>query len=232
MVLLIKRSSIVLIVMILVVTYLIVNLRKSKPVSGVVTPVIVLDAGHGSPDGGSKGINTGVLEKDLNLAISMKVKERLEDTTVSVIMTREDDSGIYPKEDDTIRNKKRKDLKERVRIANESGADGLVSIHMNHFTVERYSGPQIFYSVNHPSGKDLAECIMEKIKEIIGPHCTRETKPVNEGILLLKETKIPAVIVECGFLSNPEEEKLLQDEEYQEKMAQAITEGILKFLGQ
>jgi len=232
MVLMIKRSSIVLIVMSLVVTYLIINLRKSAPVNSVVTPAIVLDAGHGAPDGGSTGIKTGVLEKDLNLAIAMKVKEKFENTTVNVIMTREGDSGIYPKEDDTIRNKKRKDLKERVRIANESGANCMVSIHMNYFTIERYSGPQIFYSVNHPSGKILAECIMDSIKEIIGPHCTRETKPVKEGILLLTETKIPAVIVECGFLSNPEEERLLQDEEYQNKMAEAITKGILKFLEQ
>ncbi len=230
MVLFIKRSSILFVIMILVVSYLILNLRVSRPVSGVITPLVILDAGHGAPDGGSTGVKTGVLEKDLNLEITMKIKERLGNEPVNIIMTREDDRGIYPKEDDTIRDKKRKDLQERVRIANESGAAALVSIHMNYFTAQKYSGPQIFYSVNHPSGAVLAKDIMDKIVEIIGPHCTRETKPIKNEILLLREAEVPAVIVECGFLSNAAEERLLMDGEYQGKMADAVSQGIMEFL--
>jgi len=160
------------------------------------------------------------------------VRDKLEDAGIKVIMTRKDDFGIFPKDDDTIRNKKRADLKQRVKIANESGAALMVSIHMNFFGVEKYSGPQIFYSANIEGSEKLSKLIQDKFKEYIGQHCIRETKPVYKDIYLLRETKIPTVLTECGFLSNAEEERLLMDSEYQNKLAESIADGIKSYLSQ
>ena len=225
-----RRSAILLITMILIVSYLIINLRASEPVISTDAFTVVIDAGHGNPDGGCKGNVTGTLEKDVNLIISLLLQKRLEKAGINVIMTRSDDNGIYDPSCTTIREKKRSDLKNRVRIANESNADLLVSIHMNYFGDQKSRGPQIFYRATEENSERLATGIRQSFINIIGEHCTREIKPVTTEIFLLRESNIPSVLVECGFMSNKDEEMLLVDSKYQDKTALSIAEGIISYL--
>ncbi len=207
--------------------------RKSNPQEVVAVPGtgkrVVVDAGHGEPDGGAVG-NHGVLEKDLNLAVARFLQGYLEQSGAEVILTRSDDNGIYDAKSQTIRQKKRTDLSNREKLIRESNADLFVSIHMNKFSDSKYSGPQVFYSANHQSSKTLAEAIQKEIIAIIKPPSERAIKQAGQEIYLLKKTEIPSVLVECGFLSNDREEKLLMDEDYQKKMAWAIYCGIAKYL--
>lgn len=230
MLIILKRGGILFIVLLLLVILLSYTVRKPDAVPSAANADnrIVIDAGHGAPDGGAVGKNTGALEKDLNLAIAEKVADKLRQNGETVIMTREDDRGLYTDEESSIREKKQKDMKKRVAIANSEGVSLFVSIHMNHFTDSKYSGPQIFYQTGSTEGARLAEEIRLSILNTIGPHCTREAKPTGD-LYLLRQTKVPAVIVECGFLSNDEEEALLLDEGYQDKMAEAICTGIKNY---
>ena len=190
---------------------------------------VVVDAGHGEPDGGAVSAN-GVKESDLNLQIAQKLKDKLEELNIEVIMTREDENNIAPAEEqqNKIRQIKTSDLNKRVKIANESGANILVSIHMNKFEDSKYRGWQTFYSKNSENGKRLAECIQTSIGEVTNLENKRTALKI-EGIKIIDKSIIPAVIVECGFLSNQEECKLLQDESYQEKIAEGVKNGILRF---
>ncbi len=233
MLVILKRGGILFLALLVIVSFLIYTLRapEAENVAAESGSAIVIDAGHGDPDGGAVGAKTGVLEKDLNLAIAKKLAEKLTAEGESVIMTREDDRGLYENEAATVREKKRADMKKRVAIAGTGNNLCFVSIHMNHFTDARYSGPQIFYSAGSEAGKRLAESIRLSILEGIGPHCTREIKPTSD-LYILRETPIPAVIVECGFLSNAEEEQLLTDEKYQDAMAEAICRGVKNFKNQ
>lgn len=191
---------------------------------------VIIDAGHGEPDGGAVS-KDGVKESDLNLQIAQKLKVKIEELNIEVIMTRENSGCIsnLEKTSKTIREIKTNDLNNRVKIANESGASILVSIHMNKFEDSRYRGWQTFYSKSSEEGKKLAENIQEAIGEVIQYDNKRKALKI-EGIKIIDKSKIPAVIVECGFLSNPDECNLLQDEKYQEKMAEGIKIGIQKYL--
>lgn len=232
MLVIIKRGGILFLAIIVIVTFLVFSLytpRAQETVSTAHGAVIVIDPGHGAPDGGAQGIKTEALEKDLNLSISQKLVEKLQNSGQAAILTREDDKGLYTEESASIREKKREDMKKRVSIANSPDTLFLVSIHMNHFTDPVYSGPQVFYQTGSAEGERLAECIRSAFLETIGPHCTRETKPTGD-LYLLRETRVPAVIVECGFLSNPGEDALLSDAEYQESLAEAIYKGINNFM--
>ena len=144
-------------------------------------------------------------------------------------MTRSDANGLFKSENASIKEKKHEDMKERLRIANKSRADLFISVHMNYFGEAKSSGPQVFYKAGSAQGEHAAECIRASFLKNIGSHCTREIKPVSDGIYLLREVKIPAVLVECGFLSNTNEEQLLLSTEYQTKMANAIADGIDKY---
>lgn len=191
---------------------------------------VVIDAGHGEPDGGAVS-KDGIKESELNLQIAQKLKAKLEELNIEVIMTRENSNNISNLEEaqKTIREIKTTDLNNRVKIANESGASMLVSIHMNKFEDSRYRGWQTFYSKSSEEGKKLAENIQEAIGEVIQLDNKRKALKI-EGIKIIDKSQIPAVIVECGFLSNTEECNLLQDENYQEKMAEGIKIGIQKYL--
>ncbi len=230
MLVILKRGGILFIVLLLIVSFLIYTLYApdADEAAAARAETIVIDAGHGSPDGGAVGTKTGVLEKDLNLAISKKLSQKLTEAGEHVFMTREADDGLYTEKEATLRAKKQADMKKRVALANAEGNLCFVSIHMNHFTDARYSGPQIFYAEGSEDGKRLAEEIRSAILTEIGPHCTREIKPSGD-LYLLRQTKIPAVIVECGFLSNAEEEALLMDENYQDALSTAICHGIQSF---
>ncbi|MBQ9914805.1 MAG: N-acetylmuramoyl-L-alanine amidase [Clostridia bacterium] len=209
------------------------TLRKGLPVETAALPSygirVIVDAGHGEPDGGAAG-KSGVLEKDLNLAVARFLQGYLEQGGAQVIMTRSDDSGIFDTDSKSIRNKKRSDLKNREKIMENSGADLFVSIHMNKFSDPKYSGPQVFYSKGHPLSESLAKLVQRELIAVLDPSMARAVKPAGKDIYLLSKASIPAVLVECGFLSNPAEEQLLLTEDYQKKTAWAIYCGILHYL--
>lgn len=195
-----------------------------------VLPTVVLDAGHGGEDGGAVSAD-GVEEKTLNLAIALALREKLAANGFSVRMIRETDTAVGDTSLDTVAARKRSDIHSRVDLVDQTDHCILVSIHQNYFEQSRYSGAQVFYSPNTPESASLAEQIRLKIVEKIQPENKRENKPAEKGIYLLQHVSVPAVIVECGFLSNPEEAALLQDPEYQSRFAAAVAEGIAVFCG-
>ena len=229
MLLILKRGGIIFIVLVLILCMLLFSIREETASTNAADSVIIIDAGHGAPDGGAVG-KSGVLEKDLNLAVAKLLEQKISESGQKVIMTRTEDKGLYKTEEGSLRDKKREDMKARASIANTMGASCFVSIHMNHFTDQKYSGPQVFYAANAEGSQALAEEIRLSFLHEIGPHCTREIKPVSKDLYLLRNAKNPAVIVECGFLSNPTEEALLQKEEYQAQIANAIFVGIQNFI--
>lgn len=180
---------------------------------------VVLDAGHGGWDPGKTGTG-GENEKILNLAVTEKLTEYLEQGGAEVILTRNQDTALG--------GSKRADMAERQRIANETGADILVSIHQNAFPSAKAKGAQVFYHKSSERGKILAECVQESLKSRVDGSNRRMAKE-NKEYYILRTTQIPAVIVECGFLSNAEEEKLLNDTAYQERLAWAVYCGILDY---
>ncbi len=231
MIIFIKRRHIiasVLVFIFFVITGLILlfpeNIAVSTP--GAYRKTIVLDAGHGYPDGGAEGSGK-VTEEELNLEVTLKLQELLEKSGINVILTRADVNGIFDEGLSTIRKKKVSDMKNREKIINSSEADFFISIHMNKFTDSKYSGPQVFYSAAFDEAKTLAESIQKELIFELKPKMEREIKKADSNIYLLKNSKIPAVLVECGFLSNPQEEKLLLTEEYRETVAWAIYKGII-----
>ena len=190
-------------------------------------PMIVIDAGHGGEDGGAEV--DGVLEKDINLSIAGKLSEILRLCGCRVTEIRDEDISVYDSDAQTLREKKVSDLKRRVEIANESDNNILVSIHQNKFDNSAYSGAQLFYSSNHNDSRVLAESIRGAITSLLQKDNTRELKPAGSDIYLLDHAEVPAVIVECGFLSNQEERSKLMDDDYQNEMAYAVAMGVLEY---
>lgn len=190
-------------------------------------PMIVIDAGHGGEDGGAEV--DGVLEKDINLSIAGKLSEILRLCGCRVTEIRDEDISVYDSDAQTLREKKVSDLKRRVEIANESDNNILVSIHQNKFDNSAYSGAQLFYSSNHDDSRVLAESIRGAITSLLQKDNTRELKPAGSDIYLLDHAEVPAVIVECGFLSNQQERSKLMDDAYQNEMAYAVAMGVLEY---
>lgn len=186
--------------------------------------VVIVDAGHGSPDEGAESEN-GVTEAGINLKIALKLQALLEQSGSSVILTRTDENGIYDSDSDTIREKKVSDTKKRVEIANNSNADIFVSIHLNKIDESKYYGWQTFYKQGSDESKNLAEKIQSSLNNSIQRENNRKPAVLN-NVYIMKYVEIPICLVECGFLSNPEEEELLQTDEYQEKLAWGIYIGI------
>lgn len=201
-------------------------LTSSRAVnSGKEELCVILDAGHGGNDPGKIGVD-GTLEKELNLVIANKVKRLLEQQGIRVIMTREGDKGLY---DEGASNKKVQDMKHRCSLMNEENPACVVSIHQNSYHEEGIHGAQVFYYSTSKEGKALAEILQEELVRVVDPDNKRQAKE-NDSYYLLKKTTPPICIVECGFLSNWEECKKLQDENYQEKLAWAIHMGVLRYL--
>lgn len=186
---------------------------------------VVIDPGHGGFDPGKVGVD-GTLEKDINLAISLKLKDLLEQENIKVIITRTEDKAVGQTEGEA---KKQEDMRSRVEMINESNADLAVSIHQNSFTEESSKGAQVFYHPESEAGEKLALLIQEKIKQSVDDDNHRQAKS-NDSYYMLKKTTCPIVIVECGFLSNYAESALLNEEAYQKKIAEGIKEGILSYL--
>ena len=187
---------------------------------------VILDAGHGVPDYGTQSAN-GTTEQELNLAITLKLQQLLEQSGTKVILTRSDDNGIYEIDKDSIRTKKISDMKNRVYIGNNSNADIYVSIHMNYYTDSQYSGWQTFYQSKSKNSKRLATIIQQSLNENIGQN--KRVPMAIKGAYIMDKVEIPSVIVECGFLSNKSDEEKLKTDEYQATLAWGIYMGIQKY---
>jgi len=194
-------------------------------------PVVIIDAGHGGEDGGAVGKN-GVFEKELNLLIASDLRDMLRANGINVIMTREEDVMLYDKNADYKGRKKMLDLAARLKIA-ESYEDCIfVSIHMNSFPQEKYSGLQVYYSGNSPNSLTLADKIQLSVREHLQKDNSRKTKKASGNIFLLDRIQSPAVLIECGFLSNPEECCMLCSEEYRRKLTMSIFCGINEYISE
>ncbi len=202
------------------------NYFKSHEVS-VFTNTIIIDPGHGGEDGGAVGKN-GTKEKDLNLEVSLKLKEIMVNNGFNVQLTRENDTMLC--EPEIIKNKKRADLNNRVKISRKFDNGIFLSIHMNHYENSDQKGAQVFYSVNNKNSKTLAEIIEKELKTSVDTTNKRVSKPADNNIFIMKHINIPACLIECGFISNRNEEQMLADPEYQEKLANAIATGVKKFI--
>lgn len=202
------------------------NVMEYMPVTN---KTIILDAGHGGIDPGKLSNDEEIKEKDVNLAITLKLRELLESSGALVILTREDDSSLY-KEDGskTIREKYRENLKNRKQIIKESNADMFISIHSNAFEQSKYHGAQTFYPEGKEDSKNLSKYIQQELKRVLDKTNNREIKS-SDDIYVLRENEIPSALIECGFLSNEKEAKFLVDEKYQEKIAWSIYVGIQKY---
>lgn len=179
---------------------------------------------------GGSSSNNGITEAEINLQIALKLQNLLEQSGCVVILTRSDENEIYDVESDTIREKKVSDMKNRVKIGNESSADIFVSIHLNKIEQSQYDGWQTFYKSGSEESKKLATSVQMGLNEAMQKENKRTPAQLNT-VYLMKFVEIPITIVECGFLSNPEEEKLLQTDEYQEKLAWGIYNGINDYFG-
>ena len=187
--------------------------------------VIVIDAGHGEPDGGAVG-KDGTTEAGLNLLVAQKLNNLLSQAGIKTVMTRTTNEGIYDPAAKNIAEKKRTDMRKRREIQSSVGAELFISIHMNQFEQSKYHGAQVVYDGANADAKRLAECIQSSLKDGVEPENSRHAMKADSGIYLLKKAPVPSVIVECGFLSNEEELAKLKTDEYQTKLAWAIMKGI------
>ncbi len=189
---------------------------------------VVLDPGHGGEDGGAVGAS-GTKEKELNLALALLLREKLEESGVQVVMTRETDTLLYDRTGNYQGQKKKQDLAARVSIAEGTPGCILVSLHMNTYPRADCRGLQVWYSQNNERSRALAEGIRAAVTAELQPENHRSIKATGSSIALLHRLHVPAVLVECGFLSNPEEEARLSDPKYREKLAECLRDAILAF---
>ncbi len=192
--------------------------------------VIIIDAGHGGFDGGAQ-TDDGFPEKDINLAISKQLDYYLNYFGYKTLLTRSDDSSLEDNESATIRRRKTSDLHNRMKLMEETESSIFISIHQNHFSQEKYSGMQVFYSPGFKSESSrLASCIQEVTVNKLQKDNTRKIKECGSSVFLIHNAVRPAVLVECGFLSNNRESELLKTEKYQKQIAFCIALGVHNYL--
>lgn len=189
------------------------------------SPCIVIDAGHGGNDPGKIGV-TGILEKDLNLTLALRLETLLSNKDYKVIQTRTEDICLASENASSM---KREDMQKRVQIISDAAPLCTISIHQNSYSDSSVHGPQVFYYSRSDEGKKLAECMQNVLNESLSPESPRTIKP-NDDYYLLKNTPTPTIIVECGFLSNPWEAEQLTDPLYQDRVVRAIYMGIQDYL--
>ena len=228
-----RITLIVLSVFLSILVFTLVNDRKelvptvSLPISG---KTIVIDAGHGKPDEGAQS-STGTTEAATNLKIALKLQNLLEQSGTTVILTRSDENAIYDLDKTTLREKKISDIRNRVKIGNNASADLFVSIHLNKIPQQQYWGWQCFYNSKNEKSVNLAKKIQANLNESIQKDNKRVAMKLDT-VYIMKHVEIPISIVECGFLSNPEEEQQLLDDEYQNKLAWGIFDGIIEYFNE
>lgn len=196
----------------------------SLPLSGL---TILVDPGHGGYDGGARAQDSGVWEKHINLQVALKTEAALKAQGAQVVMTRREDDDLCTEDRPAGQTKKRQDMEARVDLARDSGAAMVISIHMNEYRQRSQSGPQVFYREGSDSGRLLAGCMQEALVNGLNPSKKRVAMAGDYFILQLE---VPSVLVECGFISNSAEEKLLLDGAYQEKIAQAIATAAVEYV--
>ena len=185
-------------------------------------PAVLIDPGHGGPDGGAVAVD-GTLEKDINLAISLYLRDFLAVSGVPVAITRDSDISLHSEDAVTIREKKISDLHHRLALYEQSAM--VISIHQNRFEQPKYRGAQVFYSANNADGELMAQAIQQSVIDHLQPDNARKIKAATDSVFLMRQATVPAVLVECGFVSNPQELALLNDDSYRRKMAWAIMMG-------
>lgn len=202
---------------------------RALPVSAPTAekPVIVLDAGHGGMDSGAVGV-TGLLEKDVNLSIVLMLRDMFELSGFEVVLTRDKDISIYDDGVEGVRNQKLSDMDNRLKIIQSYPDSLFLCIHQNNYTDPRYFGGQMFYNNNNPNNRTLAQIMQNKFAELQEGN-DREIKLTGNELFLLKSNKNPSLMIECGFLSNPEEEQNLASREYQQKVAFTIFAGTMEY---
>ena len=198
--------------------------HQATPVNTPVT--VIIDPGHGVPDGGTSSGN-GVTEADINLEISQRLNDMFHFLGIGTIMTRTDKNSIFT-EGNTIAQKKISDTRNRVEMINKMDNVLLISIHQNHFIESKYSGPQVFYAQTNES-QPLAKQLQMDLTKMLSPDSNRKSK-ASTGVYLMKHIKCTGVLIECGFLSNPQEEALLQTPAYQKKVSAVIAISCANYL--
>ena len=192
-------------------------------------PTIVIDAGHGGEDGGAIGVD-GTLEKEINLAIARTLYDSLTAKGINCVMTRTEDRLLYDRNADYEGRKKALDMQERLKITEAQEDAIFISIHQNSYPVAKYSGFQIYYSRNNAESANLANTLELAVREHLQPDNNRASKEAGTNIYLLNKLTCPAVLLECGFLSNPEECRLLQDESYCQSLVSVLSNAIEGYL--
>ncbi|OZM55948.1 N-acetylmuramoyl-L-alanine amidase CwlD [Lottiidibacillus patelloidae] len=195
----------------------------NTPLSG---KVIILDPGHGGPDGGATS-KAGVQEKDIALEICLALRDYLQEAGALVIMTREKDTDLADEGTGRLRHRKNQDLRKRVEVINETGADLYISIHLNAIPSEKWRGAQTFFNPSIEENEILSKFIQHEIRRNL-ENTNRSAKPIS-GVYLVSRAKIPGALVEVGFLSNHHESELLKTAQYQRKIAASIYQGILRY---
>ena len=204
-------------------SHAVTTIAETQPVPRTVT--FIIDAGHGGIDGGATSC-TGVLESQLNLEVSLRLNDLIQLLGYRTVMVRTTDTSVHTS-GGSIAQIKLSDLKERVRIVNETENGILVSIHQNTFTDSRYAGAQVFYAGEGSRG--LAEKLQAQLVQVLNPTSRRQCKPAK-GIYLMEKIDRPGVLIECGFLTNPEECENLSKKEYQKELSFAIFCGIIEYI--
>ncbi len=190
---------------------------------------VIIDAGHGGEDGGTSSAN-GLIEKDVNLSIARILCDMLKASGINVVMTREEDKLLYDRNTDYHGRKKKLDHAARLNIMKDIENAVFISIHMNSYTDPRYSGLQVWYSQNFSDSIRLADLIQDNNKKMLQSENTRRTKAATSAIFLLNEATCPAVLVECGFLSNSVEAAKFAGDEYRQQISFMLFCSILDFL--
>ncbi len=190
---------------------------------------VIIDAGHGGEDGGASSAS-GLVEKNVNLEISQMLCDMLKASGINTVMTRTDDRLLYDRNVDFHGRKKKLDLAARLQVANTYEESIFISIHMNSFSDPKYSGLQVWYSKNDPASTVLAQMIQSEVKGALQPQNNRKIKAADSKIFLLDNATSPSVLIECGFLSNPEEARKFEDLDYKRQLAFVIFESIMEFL--
>jgi len=192
--------------------------------------IVLIDAGHGGEDGGAVGIG-GILEKEINLSVSEKLEKVLNLCGINTDMTRRNDEALYSDSEETTRKRKIADIKERVKKVERTPGATLISIHQNSFPQNDCKGAQVFFSESNIKSKELAESVQLSLKDGLGGENRRKAKTSDRTIYLLNNVRCPAVLIECGFLTNQNEVELLSKDMYQTKLAVCIAAGFLKYKG-
>ena len=205
--------------------------RQTETISAQAGPLtgltILVDAGHGGYDGGAKCRDSGKWEKELNLAVALRLEEALVRQGAEVVMTRRTDVDLCTEDRPANLTKKRQDMLNRIALAQENKVDMVLSVHMNEYRVRAESGPQVFYRAGCEGGRLLAGCVQAALIAQLQP---KKERVAMAGDYFILQLEVPSVLVECGFVSNAVEEKLLLDRDYQKRVAEAITTGVEEYM--